>query len=133
MSESMDIRSSFVVLWNWARRYAKVALLTALFLTGRAYASGFPGFSFDIIATLSYLQTLLAHLGPMLSAVLFIIAGIFYAVGQLLPATKRAAFHATTVDILMGAIIVAVLSVASNGLALASTQLLTNITSNALV
>lgn len=126
----MDIRDSIVMLCGWVRRYAKVALLTALLFAGKAYAAGF---SLDIITTLSYVQNLLAHLGPMLSAVLFIVAGMFYAIGQLLPATKRAAFHATTVDILMGAIIVAVLSVASNGFAIASTQLLTNMTANALV
>ena len=123
----MNIEVGSGILWNWVRRYAKVAVLTMLLFAGRTYATGF---SFDIMTTLSYIQNLLAHLGPMLSAVLFIVAGIFYAIGQLLPATKRAAFHATTVDILMGAIIVAVLSVASNGLAVASTQLLTNITVN---
>ena len=69
----------------------------------------------------------------MLSAVLFIVAGIFYAVGQLLPPSKRAMFHATTIDVIMGAVIVAVLSVASNGLAIASTHLLTNITVNSMV
>ena|SRR5271157_1156436 len=123
----MNIRASLGVLCGWVRRYAKVALLTTLLFAGKAYATGF---SLDIITTLSYVQNLLAHLGPMLSAVLFIVAGMFYAIGQLLPATKRAAFHTTTVDILMGAIIVAVLSVASNGFAIASTQLLTNMTVN---
>lgn len=126
----MDIRAGFSVLCGWVRRYAKVAVLATLFLSGRAYASGF---SLDIITTLTYVQNLLAHLGPMLSAVLFIVAGMFYAIGQLMPSTKRAAFHTTTVDILMGAIIVAVLSVASNGFAIASTQLLTNVTVNSMV
>lgn len=121
----MDIRASLLVLYGWVRKCAKFALLTTLLFAGRAYASGF---SLDIITTLTYVQNLLAHLGPMLSAILFIVAGMFYAIGQLLPAPKRAAFHTTTVDILMGAIIVAVLSVASNGFAIASTQLLTNIT-----
>ncbi len=85
-------------------------------------------FSFDIISTLSYVQTLLMHVGPLLSALLFIIAGIFYAIGQLFPSYQRASFHTTAIDIIIGAIIVAVLSVASNGFALASTHLLTNIT-----
>ena len=101
------------------------------FLFARQASGSF--FSLDIISTLTYIQTLLAHLGPLLSAVLFILAGMFYAIGQLLPPAKRAAFHATTVDILMGAIIVAVLSVASSGLAVASTHLLANVTSNTLV
>jgi hypothetical protein len=126
----MNIRDRLGLLWNLGRKCSKIAVLTALLFAGRAYATGF---SLDIITTLSYVQNLLAHLGPMLSAVLFIVAGMFYAIGQLLPATKRAAFHTTTVDILMGAIIVAVLSVASNGFALASTQLLTNVTVNSVV
>jgi len=118
------------ILEGLVSRYAKIAMLMMLLISGNVYALGF---SFDIITTLSYIQNLLSHIGPILSAVLFIIAGMFYAIGQLLPATKRAAFHTTAVDILMGAIIVAVLSVASNGLAIASTQLLTNITANTLV
>jgi hypothetical protein len=126
----MNISGGFGMLWNLGKKYAKIFMLTSLLFAGRAYASGF---SLDIISTLSYVQNLLAHLGPMLSAVLFIVAGMFYAIGQLLPSTKRAAFHTTTVDILMGAIIVAVLSVASNGFAIASTQLLTNITVNSMV
>ncbi len=126
----MNIINASGVLWKWGKRCAKAFMLTALLFAGHAYATGF---SLDIISTLTYVQNLLAHLGPMLSAVLFIVAGMFYAIGQLLPSTKRAAFHTTTVDILMGAIIVAVLSVASNGFALASTQLLTNVTVNSVV
>ncbi|MCL5238861.1 MAG: hypothetical protein M1286_00080 [Candidatus Marsarchaeota archaeon] len=108
-----------------ARRYAKVVWILLLLFSGKAYASYF---SLDVVATLTGIQNLLAHLGPVLSAVLFIVAGIFYAIGQLFPATKRASLHATAIDILIGAVIVAVLSVASNGLALASTHLLSNIT-----
>ena len=62
------------------------------------------------------------------SCLLFIIAGIFYALGQLFPSYQRASFHTTAIDIIIGAIIVAVLSFASNGFALASTHLLTNLT-----
>ena len=109
------------------KRYAKVLWLLLAFLPGKSYAVSF---SLDIVSTLTNIQNLLAHLGPVLSAVLFIVAGIFYAIGQLFPATKRANFHATAMDILVGAIIVAVLSVASNGLALASSHLLTNITNS---
>lgn len=109
------------------KKYSKIVWLLLMLFTGKSYAVAF---SFDIVSTLTNVQTLLAHLGPILSAVLFIVAGIFYAIGQLFPATKRANFHATAIDILVGAIIVAVLSVASNGLALASTHLLTNITNS---
>lgn len=86
----------------------------------------------DITSTLDFIQSLLMHLGPILSAVLFVIAGIFFAIGQLFPSHQRATFHSTAIDIIIGAIIVAVLSVAANGLALASSQLLSNITTNSL-
>ncbi len=85
---------------------------------------------FDIITTLNSVQSILAQIGPTLSAVLFIIAGIFYALGQLFPTYKRATLHSASIDIIIGAIIVAVLSVASTGLAVASTHLLTNTTAN---
>lgn len=116
-----------ISLRHLMKRYVKVIWLLLLLLPGKTYAVSF---SLDIIATLTDIQNLLAHVGPVLSAVLFIVAGIFYAIGQLFPATKRANFHATAIDILVGAIIVAVLSVASNGLALASTHLLANITNS---
>lgn len=80
----------------------------------------------DIISTLSYIQELLMHIGPLLSAILFIIAGIFYAIGQFFPAHQRASFHATAGDMVIGAIMVAVLSVASGGFAVASAHLLAN-------
>jgi hypothetical protein len=123
----MGIESLMAQVLRLAKRYAKIMWLLLVLLPARSYAASF---SFDIIGTLTNVQSLLAHLGPVLSAVLFIVAGIFYAIGQLFPATKRANFHATAIDILVGAIIVAVLSVASNGLALASTHLLANITNS---
>jgi hypothetical protein len=123
----MGIESLMAHVLRLAKRYAKIMWLLLVLLPARSYAASF---SFDIIGTLTNVQSLLAHLGPVLSAVLFIVAGIFYAIGQLFPATKRANFHATAIDILVGAIIVAVLSVASNGLALASTHLLANITNS---
>ena len=106
----------------------KVPFLGIITFLSAAKQSGATTFSFDIIGTLTYIQTLLMHIGPLLSALLFIIAGIFYAIGQLFPSYQRASFHTTAIDIIIGAIIVAVLSVASNGFALASTHLLTNIT-----
>jgi hypothetical protein len=107
----------------------KVPLLLVLGLGTTVKAATF---TFDIMGTLNYVQQLLMHIGPMLSAVLFIIAGVFYAVGQLLPPDKRANFHTASINIIIGAIVVAVLAVTSNSLALASTQLLTNMSSNAL-
>ncbi len=79
-----------------------------------------------IVSSLWSIQSLLAQIGPIISAVLFTLAGIFYAVGQMLPPEKRATFHTTAVNIVIGAIIVAVMSVASNGFALASANLLAN-------
>ncbi|MEM3781502.1 MAG: hypothetical protein QXT43_00875 [Candidatus Micrarchaeaceae archaeon] len=108
----------------------KVPLLLLPFLILGHSAAGFAGL--DIISTLSSVQSLLAHIGPILSAIMFIIAGIFFAMAQLFPTYKRASLHATAADILVGAIIVAVLSVASNGLAIASTHLLSNITNSSI-
>lgn len=104
-----------------------LAFTSLLVLFARSVlASSVPYVSLDVISTLSFIQTLLMQIGPILSAILFIIAGIFYALGQLFPSYQRASFHTTAIDIIIGAIIVAVLSVASNGLALASTHLLSN-------
>ncbi|MDE1768432.1 MAG: hypothetical protein KGH64_03580 [Candidatus Micrarchaeota archaeon] len=86
--------------------------------------------SLDIIGTLNYVQSLLMHIGPMLSGILFIIAGICYALGQLFPSHQRASFHTTSIDLIIGAIIVAALSIASGGFALASTHLLSNLTNS---
>ncbi len=90
------------------------------------------GFLFDLIGTLNGIEALLMHVGPLLSAILFITAGIFYALGQLFPSYKRATLHTMAIDMIVGAIMVAVLSVAANGFAVASTTLLTNLTSNSL-
>jgi len=81
-----------------------------------------------IISELSFVKDILSQIGPMLSALLFILAGIFYAIGQMLPPDKRANFHTTATNIIIGAIVVGALSVASNSLATASTHLLSNIT-----
>ncbi|MDE1861124.1 MAG: hypothetical protein KGH72_05425 [Candidatus Micrarchaeota archaeon] len=125
----MDIRNIGMVLGKCG------LLFRALFYFGLVFALlprvlAAQAFSLDIIATLSYIQDVLMHIGPILSAVLFIIAGIFFALGQLFPSHQRASFHTTAVDIIIGAIIVAVLSVAASSFALASTHLLSNLTIN---
>ncbi len=84
--------------------------------------------SLDIISTLNFIQNVLSHIGPILSAILFIIAGLFYAIGQFFPSHQRASFHTTASDMIIGAVIVAVLSVTANGFAVASTHLLSNVT-----
>lgn len=108
----------------------KLVPIVGLMLLGELHAQQFV--ALDIPATLSSLQLILSQIGPLLSAVLFIIAGIFYAIGQILPPDKKANFHTTSINIIIGAIMVAVLSVASNGLALASSHLLSNISSNSI-
>ncbi|MEM3572318.1 MAG: hypothetical protein QW530_01145 [Candidatus Micrarchaeaceae archaeon] len=105
------------------RIYPKLLILIAIAALRTANAEG-------LMTTLNYIQQLLMHLGPVLSAVLFVVAGIFYAIGQLLPPDKRANFHTASINIIIGAVVVAVLSVASSSLAVASTHLLSNITIN---
>ncbi len=84
----------------------------------------------SLISQLNNIKFLLSQVGPILSAVLFIIAGIFYAIGQILPPDKRANFHTASINIIIGAIVVGVLSFASSSLATASTHLLSNMTAN---
>ncbi|MGC8572059.1 MAG: hypothetical protein ACP5RI_01730 [Candidatus Micrarchaeia archaeon] len=86
---------------------------------------------FQVMPLLSNVKSMLAQIGPALSAMLFIVAGIFYAFGQLLPPEKKAQFHTTAINVIIGAIVIAALSFASTSLATASTQLLSNFTSNA--
>ncbi len=86
--------------------------------------------SLQVLPVLGQAKMLLAQIGPTLSGVLFIAAGIFYALGQLLPPDKKAQFHTTAVNVVIGAIVVGVLSVASTSLATASTHLLSNFTAN---
>ncbi len=104
--------------------------LIVLGIFGRATAAS--GVSLDILGTLNSVQQILMSVGPALSAVLFIVAGIFYALGQLFPSYKRATLHTMAIDMIVGAIIVAVLSVTANSFALASTHLLSNFTANVL-
>ena len=114
-----------------ARTGLKAALIictTALILPRIAYAQSFT--SLDIITTLNYIQGLLTRIGPILSAILFIIAGLLYAIGQLFPSHQRGSFHTTAGDMIVGAIILAVLSVTANSFALASTHLLSNVTAS---
>jgi hypothetical protein len=123
----MNIHKHHTIMGFLKSIYPKLIMLV-IFALGSDYKAAF--FSLDIIGTLNYIQTLLMHIGPMLSAVLFIVAGIFYALGQMLPPDKKANFHTASINIIIGAVIVAVLSVASNGLAIASTHLLSNLTIN---
>jgi hypothetical protein len=101
------------------------ASLAGVALLGRAYAGGVV---LQVMPELTQIQLILAQIGPALSAVLFIVAGVFYAIGQMLPPDKKAQFHTTAVNIIIGAIVVGALSVASTSLATASTHILSNLT-----
>ena len=107
--------------------FVPLAMLTMLF-AGYANAAGS---GVQLVSELSYIKSVLSEIGPILSGVLFVVAGIFYALGQILPPDKRANFHTTAINIIIGAIVVGVLSVASTSLANTSTHLLSNMTANA--
>src|SRR5580658_5219659 len=84
-----------------------------LILSGNAYGASLV--ALQISTQLAGIQTLLSQLGPELAAALFILAGVFYAIGQIMPPDKKAAFHTTSVNIIMGAIVLAALSFAATG------------------
>ncbi len=114
------------------RRYVVLLLPVMFLMSGLAFGAGASGNS-SLVSELSNIQATLMQVGPALSAVLFVLAGIFYAIGQMLPPEKKASFHTAAVNIIIGAIVVGVLSVASTSLAIASTHLLGNLTTNTTV
>jgi len=94
----------------------------------QASAQGAVGYALQITPLLDQLRLILMQVGPALSAMLFVVAGIVYALGQLLPPDKKAQFHTTAVNIIIGAVVVGALSFASSSLASASTHVLSNFT-----
>jgi hypothetical protein len=108
-------------------KYLAVPMVLLLLMSRLVQAQGS-----GLVAELNNVQLILTQVGPALSAVLFVLAGIFYAIGQMLPPDKKANFHTTAVNIIIGAIVVGVLSFASTSLAVASTHLLSNITANSI-
>ena len=84
----------------------------------------------NIVSQLSFVKFVLSQLGPAISAVMFVIAGIFYSLGQIMPPDKKAHFHTTAINIIIGAIVVGILSVASTTLATASSGLLNNVSAS---
>ena len=86
--------------------------------------------SLNIVSQLSFVKFVLSQLGPAISAVMFVIAGIFYSLGQIMPPDKKAHFHTTAINIIIGAIVVGILSVASTTLATASSGLLNNVSAS---
>ncbi len=103
-------------------KYAAVPFFLLMLFSKSTYAAS------QLVTELDSIKLVLMQIGPALSAVLFVLAGIFYAVGQMLPPDKKANFHTAAINIIIGAIVVGALSVASTSLAIASTQLLSNFT-----
>jgi uncharacterized membrane protein len=103
-------------------KYVTVPFFLLMLLSKSAYAAS------QLVTELDSIKLVLIQIGPALSAVLFVLAGIFYAVGQMLPPDKKANFHTAAINIIIGAVVVGALSVASTSLAIASTQLLSNFT-----
>lgn len=120
--------------FDGAARVAKHIIIPisvfALLLAG--VHGGTVAVNLQIISELSNVKGILSQIGPILSGVLFIVAGVFYALGQVMPPDKRANFHSTAINIIIGAIVVGVLSVASTSLATATSHLLSNVTSNSI-
>ncbi len=112
------------------KTFVKGIAQTVLLLTILLGKTSAAAVTLQVMPALNQVQIILASVGPSLSGVLFILAGIFYAIGQMLPPDKKAQFHTTSVNIIIGAIVVGALSVASTGLVTASTHLLTNLTAN---
>lgn len=103
-------------------KYVTVPLFILLMLSKDIYGAS------QLVTELDNIKLILIQIGPALSAVLFVLAGIFYAIGQMLPPDKKANFHTAAINIIIGAVVVGALSVASTSLAIASTQLLSNFT-----
>lgn len=111
------------------RHFIMLMLLLQAFLISVGAAGSvyiYSSSTIGIISELNYVKSILSEIGPILGAVLFIVAGVFYAIGQVMPPDKRANFHTAAINIIIGAIIISILSVASTSLALASSHLLSN-------
>jgi hypothetical protein len=76
------------------------------------------------VTFLKDLQATLQEIGPALSAILFIVAGIVYAFGQLQPAEVRGKYQAWAMGLIVGAFVVGALSLAGDTLAAAAGNLL---------
>ena len=113
-----------------ARRLSHLIIPVTVLLLVFARISYGGAVALDVLPVIDQVRLILTQIGPALSGVLFVLAGVFYALGQLMPPDKKAQFHTTAVNIIIGAIVVGVLSVASTSLASVSSQLLSNLTAN---
>lgn len=113
-------------IYSSPRLVLRVILITTVLIV----TSVRPVFAADaqILTQLNNIRSILGQIGPALSVILFTLAGIFYALGQMLPPDKKANFHTAAINIIIGAVVVGALSVASSSLAIASSHLLGNLT-----
>ncbi len=77
------------------------------------------------VTFLQNLQATLQQIGPALSAILFVLAGIIYAFGQLQPADARGKYQAWSMGLIVGGFVVGALSIAAPTLAAIAGGLLT--------
>ncbi|MGB9703405.1 MAG: hypothetical protein ACP5HJ_03935 [Candidatus Micrarchaeia archaeon] len=71
----------------------------------------------SINSFLSDVKNTLTEIGPVMSSIMFALAGIVYAIAQLLPYDKKAKLDSTAINLIIGAIVVGVLTLASGNLA----------------
>lgn len=105
-------------------RAAKYIIMPTMILLTSAREIMAQSSNTPLVSQIDNIKLILTQLGPALSAMLFVLAGVFYALGQMLPPEKKANFHTAAINIIIGAIVVGALSFASASLAVASTQLL---------
>jgi len=77
------------------------------------------------VTFLNSIKTTLQAIGPALSAIMFVLAGIIYAFGQLQPADARGKYQAWAMGLVVGGFVVGALSVAAPTLASIAGGLLT--------
>lgn len=66
---------------------------------------------------LTSMKGTLTEIGPILSAIMFVIAGIIYAFGQLQPAESRGRYQAWAMGLIVGGFVVGALSLGADLLA----------------
>jgi hypothetical protein len=71
----------------------------------------------NVVSFLQDIRDSLKEIGPMLSSIMFAIAGIVYALAQLMPYYDKAKLQATAINLIIGAVVVGVLTLASSNLA----------------
>lgn len=71
----------------------------------------------SIVSFLGDVKNSLVEIGPVLSSIMFALAGIVYAIAQLMPYYEKAKLHSIAINLIVGAIVVGVLTLSSGSLA----------------